>query len=152
MFPIICSALWGRKVSFCLKQWQWGRRRSGPEQPQPRQPTARCSPEQIDRPLEYSQLFFLPLIKTIYLGGSISVSPFFKSQYNATIKSPKPGCLGSSTGSSHLLFKFSASQNGHNNRVYTSQGFIRLKWAIYVSVALLMSNIFQGVFKKEQPK
>lgn len=84
-------------------------------------PRACFSFEQLDRPLEFAQLFFLPWIKTTRLGESISVIRFLKSQYNAVVKPLKPDYLGSSAGSSHFLFKFSLSQSRDDNSIYLTK-------------------------------
>lgn len=83
----------GRNVSSCFKQWQWGRQGVGAEWPS-RERLACFSSEQSITPFESAHLFFLPWIRTTWLGKSISVSPFLKSQYNAVVKSLKPDYLG----------------------------------------------------------
>lgn len=91
----------------------------GPEWPQPREPSCCFSFKQLDRPLESAQLFFLPWIKTIWLGEVISVSPFLKSQYNAIVKHLKPDYPGFKSWVFPLkLFKFSLSQSRGDDSIF----------------------------------
>lgn len=108
----------------------------GPEGPQSREPTICFSYEQLDRPLESYQLFFLPWIKTTWLGGSIPVSPFLKSQDNDVVKSLKPDYLVSSAGSS-----------AYCSMVYTSQGFIRHKCINRCFNGSYVQHLSEGVWE-----
>lgn len=78
--------------------------------------------KQLDRPLESAQLFFLPWIKTIWLGEVISISPFLKSQYNATVKHLKPDYPGFKSWVFPLkLFKFSLSQSRGDDSIFLTR-------------------------------
>lgn len=69
----------------------------------------------------FSALWF----KTAWLRRPYSVSCFCKCWYDFVVKNLKPYCLDLQAGPSHLLFKFSPPQKGHNNSTCLT-GFIRL--------------------------